>query len=285
MTMSKTIEQHAKSGTARFILMDGGVALTQQLGKQNTFVVTRTIDLNKAFEYSSTSSVWVMAHSNWANRLVSAMSERSIHQRRRPTILGDLVMLAPSPRNELIPSLHHLFRRVVGAVPSFTMLPRDQLGAVLSSDNRSDLFIGGIVDESSKTITLARGDLDLVTVPFSIFRSHGTPKPDFKKFELDDYGYAVRFGDYEATAHSILFDIDPNYRKKINRQRIAEERGFGPSLRRLRIARGLSRSSFPGIASKTIARLERAESTKPQGKTLNTLTKVLKVTPEEIETY
>ena len=58
MTMSKTIEQHAKSGTARFILMDGGVALTQQLGKQNTFVVTRTIDLNKAFEYSSTSSVW-----------------------------------------------------------------------------------------------------------------------------------------------------------------------------------------------------------------------------------
>jgi hypothetical protein len=102
---------------------------------------------------------------------------------------------------------------------------------------------------------------------------------------LDDYGYTLRFGEYEASAHSVLYRVDPAYRRRANRQRIAEEQGFGPSLRRLRILRRLSRDDFLNIASKTIARIERGETEKPQGKTLETLAKVLNVAPEEIETY
>lgn len=169
--------------------------------------------------------------------------------------------------------------------PKFRTLPPDQLAEVLSSKNKADLFIGGIVDQISGTITLARGDLTPVTVPLSIFNTEGPCKPDFSRFEVDDYGYALRFGEYEASAHSVLYKVDPAYRRRAIQRRIAEERGFGPSLRRLRILRRLSRSDFPGIASKTIARIERGETEKPHGKTLAELADVLGVVPVKIETY
>ena len=165
------------------------------------------------------------------------------------------------------------------------MLPPDQLTEVLSSKHKADLFIGGIVDQSSSTLTLTRGDLTTLIVPLSAFNMAGPCKPDFSRFEMDDYGYTLRFGQYEASAHSVLYRLDPAYRRRVNQQRIAEERGFGPSLRRLRILRHLSRGEFPGISSKTIARIERGETEKPQGKTLETLAKVLEVAPTEIDTY
>ena len=165
------------------------------------------------------------------------------------------------------------------------MLPSDQLAEVLSSKNKADLFVDGLVDQGTETITLTRGDLTTVTVPFSIFNTDGPCKPDFSHFEIDDYGYTLRFGEYEASAHAVLYRLDPAYRERFNQQRIPEEQGFGPSLRRLRILRRLSRTDFPGIASKTIARIERGETERLQGKTLDTLAKVLGVAPSEIETY
>jgi transcriptional regulator with XRE-family HTH domain len=53
----------------------------------------------------------------------------------------------------------------------------------------------------------------------------------------------------------------------------------------LRILRRLSRNAFPGISPKTIARIERKETEKPHGMTLDALAKVLAVAPEEIESY
>ena len=76
---------------------------------------------------------------------------------------------------------------------------------MLSSKNRTDLFIGGTVGQQSGTITLARGDLTTVTVPLSVFNTEGPCKPDFSRFEADDYGYTLRFGEYEASAHSVLY--------------------------------------------------------------------------------
>ena len=97
---------------------------------------------------------------------------------------------------------------------SFVCCRSDQLAEVLASKNKSDLFIGGIVDQSSGTITLARGDLSMVTVPLSIFNADGPCKPDFSRFEIDDYGYTLRFGEYEASAHAVLYRIDPAYRRR-----------------------------------------------------------------------
>ncbi|MGD0899457.1 MAG: helix-turn-helix transcriptional regulator [Thermoguttaceae bacterium] len=156
---------------------------------------------------------------------------------------------------------------------------------VLSSDNRADLFLGGIVNESSGTLTLTRGDLSTLIVPLSMFPADGPNRPEFGRFELDDYGYTIRFGAFEASAHSVLYRVDPEYRCRANKRRIAEDKGFGPSLRRLRILRRLSRNAFSGISPKTIARIERKETEKPHGKTLDTLAKVLGVAPEDIETY
>ena len=129
---------------------------------------------------------------------------------------GRLVVLEP-PRFELIPSLHSQFRRVAGEVPSFKMLPAEHLLEVLSSAKRVDLFLGGIVDEGSGTLALTRGDLTTLVVPLSMFPATGPSKPDFGKFELDDYGYTIRFGDFEASAHSVLYRVDPEYRHRANR--------------------------------------------------------------------
>jgi hypothetical protein len=167
----------------------------------------------------------------------------------------------------------------------FKILPSQHLLEVLSSANRADLFLGGIVDERSGTLTLTRGDLTTLTVPLSMFPAGGPNAPDFRRFELDDYGYTIRLGDFEASAHSVLYRVDPEYRCRANKRRIAEDKGFGPSLRRLRILRRLSRNAFPGISPKTIARIERKETDKPHGKTLDTLVKVLGVAPEDIESY
>ena len=65
----------------------------------------------------------------------------------------------------------------------------------------------------------------------------------------------------------------------------ATDQGFGASLRRLRLQRQLKRSDFPGIASKTVARIERHEVEKPHGKTIETIAKRLGVSADEIENY
>ncbi len=168
---------------------------------------------------------------------------------------------------------------------SFTRCVKSNWLKYYPARTRPTCSLAGISTSRSRTITLARGDLSVVTVPLSIFNAEGPCKPDFSRFELDDYGYSLRFGEYEASAHSVLYRIDPAYRRRAAQRRIAEERGFGPSLRRLRILRRLSRGDFPGISAKTIARIERGETEKPQGKTLERLSSVLGVAPTEIESY
>ncbi|HUY33471.1 MAG TPA: helix-turn-helix transcriptional regulator [Pirellulales bacterium] len=281
--MSKTARKQTIESGWEFIVLDSGRRFPARLGMARTCWVRNIAKLYDAFIRSPDECVWIVTP-HWTERLLKAASAHFLRHQERARSLGDLLMLAP-PRNELVPSLHSYFRRVVGEVPSFKILPTDPLAEVLASDKRGDLFIGGIVDEGSETLTLARGNFGRITVPLSIFRAAGPTKPDFQRFELDDYGYTIRFGDYEASAHSVLFGVDPDYRRRINKQRKAEERGFGPSLRRLRLLRGLSRNDIPGIASKTMARIERGETDKPHGETLSRIASVLDVSPEEIESY
>jgi len=226
--------------------------------------------------------MWICSQLEKAELLLRA----ALQNVRNRVHLGDLVLLQP-PQVESIPPLQALFRRVVGSVRSFKMLPPDELfEALKSSEEESrNLFIGGSVDPVSETLTLTRGNLDTVVVPFSMFRPSGVATPDWGDFEVTGYGNTIRLGTFEASADGILYEVDAAYRKRLNQKRRAEEKGFGASLRRLRIQRRLGRGQFQSISAKTIARIERGETEKPRGKTLKTLADVLNVAPEQIESF
>lgn len=217
-------------------------------------------------------------------QLLGAFVKGTIIATSRSTY-GDLLATATIPP-ALGPPVRNCFKRVIGGNPEFRWLPSDQLLDVLRSESKADLFIGGSVDQLSKTLTLTRGDRQTLVVPLSIFRKAGPAIPDFTKLEFDDYGNTVRFGaDYEASAHGILLECDPDYRRRFNKQRLQTDQSFGASMRRLRLLRRKSRSNFPGINAKTIARIERGETEKPHGSTLSKIAKVLDVTPDEIESF
>lgn len=148
-----------------------------------------------------------------------------------------------------------------------------------------DVFIGGAIDMEFRLLTLVRGNREFITVPLSVFHPLGNNTPDFTRFELDDFGHSVRFGEYEAAADFILYGADAEFRKRAKKKRRAEEIGFGPSLRRLRALRKIPQSGFRGISAKTIARVENGEVDKPHGCTLKTISETLGVAVGEIESY
>lgn len=96
----------------------------------------------------------------------------------------------------------------------FVSLPEAEWDEAVASDNKSELFIGGMVQEDLEIVVLRRGNFDTVVVPFSIFKPSGNgTTPDFSDFSVEDYGHTVRFGDYEAASDAILAECDPEYKK------------------------------------------------------------------------
>lgn len=49
------------------------------------------------------------------------------------------------------------------------LLPANEIGEILGSKNKANLFIGGSVNLLNQTITFLRGNLEYLTVSFSIF--------------------------------------------------------------------------------------------------------------------
>ncbi len=220
------------------------------------------------------------------DQLIRAVGQLAVTRSGRETCMGNLLMLGP-PRPKTLPILCEFFESIVGEDSSFKTLPAEQLIEVLlePKEKTRDLCIGGLVDTKTNTLALVRGDLTRLIVPLSIFRPSGTSKPDFRRFEIDDHGQTVRFGDYEAGVDFVLYALDADYRRRSNARRREQARGFGPSLRRLRILRKLGRDGFDGITAKTIARIERDEVQRPRGKTLRVICETLGVEAEEIKTY
>jgi hypothetical protein len=71
---------------------------------------------------------------------------------------------------------------------------------------RKYIFICGTVDSENEVVTLWRGDLKSLAVPFRALASSGDGvEPDFKAFSVMDYGHTVRLGEYEAAADAILY--------------------------------------------------------------------------------
>lgn len=273
--------------TSRYFVLDSEPALVGRFGQGGrTFVFKTLAAWSKVFEQSTRESTWISTTTEHTQDLLRAASTFLASHHGTKRVFGDLLMLQ-SPRAESLPAIRTFFRRVVGEVGAVKLLPPDELAEVLVApkDEARDVFIGGLYDPATETVSLIRGNLETVVVPLSLFRASGTASPDPTMFAVTDYGHTSNLGAYEASADAVLYEVDPDYRRRIHAKRRQEEKGFGPSLRRLRLQRGLKRTDFPSVSPKTIARIERGETGKPHGKTLKALASYLDVKPDEIETY
>lgn len=214
------------------------------------------------------------------------LTEGLLKQVSWPTPLLGSAILIHSIQLETLPPLARCFRRIAFA-PQAGFLTPAELAEVLQADNRADLFIGGTVDLTTQTITLWRGNLESLTVPFATFEKSGDgTAPNFEKFSVVDYGQTLRFGRYEAASDAILYEFDAEYRRKMLKQRQQSERGLGASLRRLRKQRGLRREDFaPEVAEKTIARIEQGKVQRVQEATRQAIARRLRVAPEELASF
>jgi hypothetical protein len=142
------------------------------------------------------------------------------------------------------------------------------------------------VDKEARIVTLWRGDLTSLVVPFRAFAPTANDiVPNWDQFTVTDYGHTLRFGGYEAAADAVLYEYDPEFRRRLKKARIASERTLGASIRRLRMQRQLTQHDFPGVPAKTLARIERGEVANAHSDTLEAIAKQLGVSVEALPTY
>jgi hypothetical protein len=249
----------------------------------------KIVDTQEAFEeawlHSTSKTLWLSKHMDDFSSFVNKMTRCTWLSPTKHPILLTLGNI----REEQSPSIRWPFRRVVEAGnKSFHFLPDEEIAAVIASENAPELVIGGNIDVKGGTLTLVRGDLSmpLLFVPLSTFkRTLNGIKPNFEDFEIIDYGQTIRFGKYEASLASLLYEFDPIFRRRRIKELAASGKTFGASLKRLRIQKNLTQYDFPGISGKEVGRIERGEIKRPHPRTTIQLAKVLKVQPSEIESY
>lgn len=269
-----------------FILLDVNDRWRDSLGSERAVFCKRDQDISEVLDRATVESLWISSGPSMTDELLRVLGRTSAPLHDAAHHWGSLLTLG-APRPNAIPFLRTLFQNLVGEAPGFKWLPSDQLREIIAEGSEAgrDLFIGGVIDTKFRLLTLVRGNFENVAVPLSMFRPSTTSKPDFRRFELDDYGHTIRFGVYEASAEFVLYEADAEFRRRRNAKRRAEEKTFGASLRRLRIQRGVSQDGFHGVAAKTIGRIERGEVGKPHGSTLATISETLGVLAAKIATY
>jgi DNA-binding Xre family transcriptional regulator len=221
--------------------------------------------------------VWIVGD---VSQLVALAGDGELLKSNHRLLLLDA---ASSVRKEL---LQVFFRVVVAPGKGMNLLPMHEMREVLASSHRADLFVAGTIDPAAEVVLLYRGNLSPVVVPFAWFlRRDPSPKPNFREFRLADYGQSVRFGKYEASADAILYAHDADYRRRAKERRLQQDDSLGACIRRLRLAKGLSRTDFPGVSDKQIARIERGEIARVRARTLAAIASALQVEPSEITSY
>jgi hypothetical protein len=245
-------------------------------------VVSSEAELKKAFDDAVKNSVkhtWI----SYAPALTSALIKHATETHSKVLGAG---LFAHSLTVRAIPALSSLFRRFAFQDDG-AFIAAEDLAEVLHSDNCENLLIGGCVDNETKTITLWRGNLCPLIVPFDAFEKSGDgTEPDFDSFSITDCGQTVQLGKYEAAVDALLYEYDSRYRRTLAKKRLQDEQSFGASLRRLRKQRRLKREDFePELSAKTVARIEQGKTERVHDKTRAKLAKRLAVKPEEIETF
>src|SRR4029077_16447600 len=112
-----------------------------------------------------------------------------------------------------------------------------------------------------------------------------TPKADPQAFRVCDYGQTVRLGEFEAASDAILYEFDSDFRRRRKKELLNEDDSLGASIRRLRLQKSIQRTDFPGIAAKTVARIERNEIANPQSQTLAAIAARLGVKEADLRSY
>ena len=229
--------------------------------------------------YAGKNTLWISAEEELTGDLLQCVSQPA-------RSLGDALLLYV-PAVESVPMLDRYFRHTVfGSVENF--LPFEELGEVLADDRKADLVIGGIVDHVSKHVILWRGSFEPFPIPFSAFASSGQGvAPNCAELKVIDYGHTIQLGPYEATTESLLYEFDPEYRRRIGKERRESDQSFSAALRRLRKQRGLRREDFAPLSAKTIARIEQGKELPEHlhARTWEILSQKLGVKAEEIETF
>ena len=224
-------------------------------------------------------NLWILRYRKHLPRLMKAIKWSDTHN------LGDLIIW-DNVQSEQLAALSSVFKRIAFAPPKGSHLPFNQLVEVLTSDENRDLVISGVVDERAGTLTIWRGDSSKLVVPLTAFpTSASKPRPNFGNFSITDHGQTLKFGGYEASVDSVLYDFDPEYRRRLKAKRIVEDKGFGPSLKRLRLQKKIRRKDFYPLSEKTIARIERGKVHRIHPRTKIILARTLGVKASEIESY
>ena len=273
-----TVKIKPDIGTRQVFLLDRAKIRPARFSLLDPLIVSSIGGLRDSVALATKDTLWV----SYEKDLTEALLKMVVGP---PRALG-MAVFVHALSLQSVAGLASCFKRFAFA-SDHGFLPPDELAEALEAENAADLFIGGSVDLSSGTITLWRGCLTPLTVPFSAFEKSGDGiEPDFSKFAVTDFGQTVRLGRYEAAADAILYEFDPDSRRRISRVRQQSERSFGASLRRLRKQRGLRQEDFePDIAGKTIARIEQGVVHQVHKKTLDVIARRLRVTPEEIGSY
>jgi len=257
-------------------LIDHEAKFAKQFAALRPKILRSQDEVSQAFEAHGRRALWIAAGATSMLRFASLRGSRNGDQR--------LLILSrvEGARREL---LHALFRFVVALEEGVRLLAPDEIAEVFTSPHRDDLFIGGAVDVADRVLVLYRGNLESLVVPLAWFTRPGGPRSEIADFDVTDFGQTVRLGKFEAAADAILYEFDPEARRRAKRRSIAKDATFGGALRRLRLQRGLGRDDFDGISAKEIARIERGEVARPHEETLAKVALRLGVKREEIETY
>lgn len=242
--------------------------------------------LVEALTAASPDSLWILPDQRAVTSVLHAAHELFERRASAWPRLGGAIVLGATHASAG-PVLKGFFEPLVGAEASFRHLPYDELLDVVDAPEETtrDLFLGGWSHLASRFLILVRGDLRSVVAPFSLFEPTPHAKPDFRRLAFVDSGHTLRLGAYESSADAVLYELDPDYRRRLDASRRETDRSFGAALRRLRKQRRLSRSDFPGVAEKTLARIERGEVERPHPRTLAVLERVLGIDADEIATY
>lgn len=122
--------------------------------------------------------------------------------------------------------LREMLQRLERDERTWYLLPLDELGEVLSlsHDKSRDLAIGCSFDEKMNAITIVRGNLETIIAPASLFTPSGTTSPDFSQLSVIDHGMTIKMGDYESSVDAIFYDVDPEYRRRMDKRRMATRR-------------------------------------------------------------
>ena len=220
---------------------------------------------------------WILASEDSIDDLMWAMAKVS------PRVRGAKVISYWRPEPEDAQVIESGFGQVLLGVQ--VMVSVADLGEILATEHPEDYCIAAAWDPARKAIRLWRGDLSVLVVPLSTLPARADVHADPTQLNVEDSGQTVRLGRYEVAFSSLLYERDPLYRRRAKKQMIQEEQSLGASIRRLRVARRLTRADFDDIDPRTLARIEQGEIASPHRDTLDRIARRLGVSAKELGEY